>query len=122
MIDMNKKYKTRDGRKVRIYAVDGGGDYPVHGAIKEEGVWLFESWASDGQYSFCQGITDSDLIEKKPKPFRNKKMKPYGELTEKQKKRLHDHFEAGGVIEVHRLKWSQARTPKWFNCDPYRTA
>jgi hypothetical protein len=24
MIDINKKYRTRDGREVRIYATDGG--------------------------------------------------------------------------------------------------
>lgn len=28
-----KEYKTRDGRKVRIYATDAGGEYPIHGAV-----------------------------------------------------------------------------------------
>jgi hypothetical protein len=32
MISMDKQYRTRDGREVRIYAVDGGGKYPIHGA------------------------------------------------------------------------------------------
>ena len=33
MIDMKKKYRTKDGREVRIYATDGVGHYPVHGAV-----------------------------------------------------------------------------------------
>ena len=33
MIDMSKKYRTRDGREVRIYAVDGAKDYPVDVAV-----------------------------------------------------------------------------------------
>jgi len=35
VIDINKKYKTRNGQKVRIYATDGAEDYPIHGAIKQ---------------------------------------------------------------------------------------
>jgi hypothetical protein len=35
MIDINKKYRTRDGREVRIYATDGDGDPLTHGAIKD---------------------------------------------------------------------------------------
>lgn len=31
MIDINKKYRTRDGRDVVIYAINGAGNYPVHG-------------------------------------------------------------------------------------------
>ena len=36
MIDINKKYRTRNGREVRIYATDGWSASPVHGAIKVE--------------------------------------------------------------------------------------
>ena len=33
MIDKNKKYKTRGGHEVKIYATNTGGTYSVHGAI-----------------------------------------------------------------------------------------
>lgn len=39
MIDMNKKYKTKDGKPVRIYATDCGGGWPVHGAYLDDNVW-----------------------------------------------------------------------------------
>lgn len=48
MIDINKKYRTRDGHEIRIYAMDGG-LAPVHGAIKVSGGWLQHSWHLDGR-------------------------------------------------------------------------
>ena len=67
MIAINKKYRTRDGREVRIYATDGGGGTAIHGAIKEcSGRWRQESWWSNGQLlSSLQ--SDSDLIEVRPR-------------------------------------------------------
>ena len=51
MIDINKKYKTRNGRDVRIYSVDNGGEYPVHGACRRgDDEWTLRSWTSDGNY------------------------------------------------------------------------
>jgi hypothetical protein len=70
-IDMSKKYLTRDGRKVRIYAVDAGGDYPVHGAILKAGTdgdWTAETWAG-GDYLFSSRADAAphhgDLVEVK---------------------------------------------------------
>lgn len=51
-IDINKKYRTRDGREVRIYATDLPGDYPIHGSIKNDAVeeiWELEEWAENGK-------------------------------------------------------------------------
>ena len=69
MIDPKKQYKTRDGREVRIYAVDGGGTYPVHGAIFEDLEWNHQSWAEDGRFDCCKGGAgdELDLIEVKPR-------------------------------------------------------
>jgi len=72
MIELGKKYKTRDGREVRIYAVDGGGRFPVHGAVKlDDGAWRQEEWTLTGSYN---GERDGhtiphrlDLIEVKPR-------------------------------------------------------
>lgn len=54
-IDPSKQYRTRDGREVRIYAVDGGGKFPVHGAILPRGgSWIATTWSGDG-YEFGAG-------------------------------------------------------------------
>lgn len=66
MIDRNKQYRTRDGREVRIYAVDGGTEYPVHGAEWTGVSWRIKSWMADGRLT-NQGRTDCDLIEVKPR-------------------------------------------------------
>ena len=65
MIDFNKKYRTRDGREVRIYALDGGGNYPVHGAFKSHTGWVVRHWPQDGIQSVFGG--SDDLIEVKPR-------------------------------------------------------
>jgi len=67
MIDKNKQYKTREGREVRIYATDGGGSYPVHGAIKRSEGWLSASWGSSGYVVSPVREMPDDLIEVKPR-------------------------------------------------------
>jgi hypothetical protein len=65
MIDINKKYQTRDGRAVRIYAVDGGPlQILIHGAVLEKGCWSITSWGSDGEWS--KDHKGWDLIEDRP--------------------------------------------------------
>ena len=64
---MDKKYRTRDGREVRIYATDGRGGTEIHGAIKTcSGYWQQGSWWSNGQL-LTSLQSDSDLIEVKPR-------------------------------------------------------
>ena len=65
MIDINKKYRTRDGRDVRIYAVDGDEPRPVHGAVKSQTGWIVSHWPKDGIQSSYEG--SNDLIEVKPR-------------------------------------------------------
>ena len=68
MIDIDKKYRTRDGREVRIYATDGGGRNPIHGSVKDEDGWIFQVWPKSGRY-FEDDDEDYriDLIEVKPR-------------------------------------------------------
>ncbi len=66
MIDKSKTYKTRDGREVRIYATDGAGIRPVHGAIKTDEGWVREDWSSDGGFGGNMRFSD-DLIEVRPR-------------------------------------------------------
>lgn len=65
MIDINKKYRTRDGREVRIYAVDGGGMHPVHGSVLMNNGWHSVIWQSDGSITFHNQPVD--LVEVKPR-------------------------------------------------------
>lgn len=65
-IDPKKQYRTRDGREVRIYAVDGKGPSSVvHGAVNAGDGWVPHSWFADGRYRYGQDGTD--LIEVKPR-------------------------------------------------------
>lgn len=65
-IELGKQYRTRDGRDVRIYAVDGGGEWPVHGAIKSGDEWDCRLWCANGIYHDGK-LGSADLIEVKPK-------------------------------------------------------
>lgn len=66
VIELGKKYRTRSGNEVRIYAVDGSNPDVVHGAIKDkQGEWNTCCWESNGSYYGVQ--EDSrDLIEVGP--------------------------------------------------------
>jgi hypothetical protein len=66
MIELGKKYTTRDGREVRIYAVDGGGRFPVHGSVKNNSctAWTPNEWTETGSHLGDPEfrISDLDLI------------------------------------------------------------
>jgi len=68
IVDKTKKYRTRAGLPVRIYATDSGGMYPVQGAIWHSlsQRWVVELWTSDGK-CFGPSTVDGkhDLIEVK---------------------------------------------------------
>jgi hypothetical protein len=62
MIDINKKYRTRDGREVRIYATDGAYSRTLHGAVKNSEGWHCMTWKSCGSVSSLSQAL-SDLVE-----------------------------------------------------------
>lgn len=63
MIDPTKEYKTRSGLPVRIYAVDCGGVYCIHGAYFATDKWLGATWKADGRSVGTSHDSPSDLIE-----------------------------------------------------------
>lgn len=74
MISKDKQYRTRDGREVRIYATDGVGECPIHGAIKGHLGWSAALWREDGKCHWCSSsfgygppTPNFDLIEVKPR-------------------------------------------------------
>ena len=67
MIDINKKYRTRGGQEVRIYAVDVDNLDNVHGAyLHKDGKWMIASWGWGGARHDAEE-TPMDLIEVKPR-------------------------------------------------------
>ena len=66
MISKDKQYTTRDGREVRIYAIDGIGKFPIHGAVLTDEGWDETTWREDGRFGGNEG-THLDLIEIVPK-------------------------------------------------------
>ena len=63
-IDKNKKYQTKSGHEVRIYAVDGTEPLPIHGACREECGWVSYNWREDGRWGYV--MNGRDLIECSP--------------------------------------------------------
>ena len=59
-----KKWKetTRDGTKVRIYAEDGGGKFPIQGAVLEGDFWISEVWKANGRYAGSEADHPHDLM------------------------------------------------------------
>ncbi len=67
-VDMSKKYKTRDGSDVRLYADDAGGRFPIHGAVKRpDDTWARDAWTADGRWTWPGGEGCDDLVEVKPR-------------------------------------------------------
>ena len=61
-IDVSRVKRTRCGHEVRIYATDGGGSCPIHGAYKRDDQWLIRMWTASGRDD--AGVDDTlDLIE-----------------------------------------------------------
>ena len=67
MIDINKQYRTRDGREVRIYATDRTDNQSVHGAVKENDGWTLAAWYNDGVHARYNRNGPRDLIEVRPR-------------------------------------------------------
>lgn len=62
MISMDKRYRTRDGGKVRLLCADRNGARPVIVLLEEAGEEVVTSYLSDGRWSAAVD-SDIDLIE-----------------------------------------------------------
>jgi hypothetical protein len=52
---------TRNGLQVRLYARDGGGEFPVHGAVLIGKIWHPQHWTARGR-AFLGGESELDLV------------------------------------------------------------
>ena len=78
MIDINKKYRTRGCREVRIYATDGTDNQSIHGAVKDKNGWTIAAWYSDGVHARSNRNDPRDLIEVRPRHKRTVWLNVYG--------------------------------------------
>lgn len=73
--EVGKVYRTRDGGKARIYALDGKGDYPVHGALWKNG-WSSATWTRSGYYFSYNDKDDNNLMGEWKDPHPLDRVKP----------------------------------------------
>lgn len=68
MIDITKKYRTRDGKSVRILCTDmANTDYPVVGVVKyADGKEEVETFTNEGTHYLRVNESDYDLFEVTP--------------------------------------------------------
>ena len=71
-IDINKQYRTRDGREVKLFTTEGPNpDYPVIGTMRSnKGNWFSspDSWTSEGKTMMSTSSPQiGDLVEYTPK-------------------------------------------------------
>jgi hypothetical protein len=69
IVEMGKEYRLADGRKYRLFCVDGGRCYPVLGAYWDEGAqeWLSICHTSDGRYLRNEESSLDDLVSTVPR-------------------------------------------------------
>ena len=67
MIDLNKRYKTRDGRAVVLHSINKLGAYPVLGDVYYAKIgWVSRKWTADGYYTGRGCYHFLNLVEIKP--------------------------------------------------------
>ncbi len=62
MIDLNKKYKTRDGLKVELLGFSKDEVYPLMGSIEIDGKWYNKTWTKEGKIFIGENFA-TDLVE-----------------------------------------------------------
>lgn len=123
-IDLSKKYRTRHGQEVRLYAADGAGPFPIHGARLTPQGWLRESWTELGSYHSVNREADYDLVEVPP-PYSHIKIDdPVYVWDDDGTEKIKAHFagisEQGAplVYVGGQTSWtSQGPLPEWRNCE-----
>ena len=63
-VEAGRFYRTRDGRKARIYATDVDSIFPIHGAIliAEPNTWAAVTWDRRGYFLDDLQMSESDII------------------------------------------------------------
>lgn len=59
-------YTTASGLPVLIYNINGGGNYPIHGAFFKDGTWIPLSWTASGFRGSADHVSAFDLRDRAP--------------------------------------------------------
>jgi hypothetical protein len=111
MIDINKKYRTRDGEPVELITTEGRGDYSVLGYVGN-GSNLF-SWDENGYFRLEQDGDSRDLVE--VNPYEDWEIDDKIEVSEDGVDWRRRHF--AGVDKKGKLSaWASGKT-RWSNAD-----
>ena len=98
-ISMEKQYITKSGLIVRIYALNGADNYPIHGAYLRNGEWHICTWNKEGVNSYGADLT---LVEVKPRIQREYWVNVYSDLESLPNlvitKKDADNFRSSGRI------------------------
>lgn len=63
-IDINKRYKTRDGMAVRILATDAKGRFPIVGLVDVNNAEYAHQWQANGRADLRPNVkTNYDLVD-----------------------------------------------------------
>ena len=65
MIDITKKYKTKDGKDVILISDNGRGEYPIIGFIHDDE--YVKTWTKDGVFNIGVILNHLDIVEVKEK-------------------------------------------------------
>ena len=66
-IELGKEYRLANGMKFRLYAVNAGGNHPVHGAyLDDDKEWKHQCWMADGKLDKDE-VAQFNLIEVRPR-------------------------------------------------------
>jgi hypothetical protein len=68
-IEAGKEYLLRNGLSARVYAIDGGGPCPAHGAynsMAEPNIWTPSWWSLSGVWGVGPGEYPHDIISPAP--------------------------------------------------------
>ena len=124
MIDLNKQYRTRDGRSVRILCIDRksiGGDMVV-GLVEKENYETLMTWNASGQQR--SSYDDLDLVE--VSPYEEFKIDDKVLVKYNYEKNWHKRHFAGVDTDGRPLafidgktSWSTDETNHWSQCIKY---
>ena len=70
LINLEKRYTTLRGDRVRLYVVDIGSNYSVHGAMWIDGQWLPLRWNKYGEVDPFYSLDNSAWDLKEEKSFK----------------------------------------------------
>lgn len=97
IIEPGKFYKTRDGRKARIYAVDGALPFLIHGATLGSVKWIFCEWTMNGAAWASGEEHPSDIVSEWTEEPQLEKKKMYSAVSNNMGQLIKGDFLFGSV-------------------------